>query len=64
MPDLEALLRDLSAEQLQRARDGIQELTEPARERRSFRRNRKGQLQSAFTAFTEQTKGQRSANKK
>ena len=64
MPDLEALLRDLSAEQLQRARDGIQELAQPARERRSFRRNRKGQLESAFTAFTEQTKGQRSANKK
>ena len=51
-PDLEAFLQDLTVEEIQKARDGLQELAEPARERRGFRRNRKGHLKTAFAEYT------------
>jgi hypothetical protein len=51
-PDLQALLQDLSAEEMKKARHGIEELAKPARERRGFRRNRKGHLKGAFAAFS------------
>jgi len=50
-PNLQALLHDLTAEEIKKARDGMQELAEPAQKRRGFRRDREGQLKAAFEAF-------------
>lgn len=51
-PDLQALFHDLTEEEIQKAREGIRKLAEPAQRRRSFRRDRKGQLEAAMEAFS------------
>lgn len=48
---LDSLLKDLSPEQVKRARDGISLLAEPARKRRSFRRDSDGYIQDALAAW-------------
>lgn len=50
-PDVQAILADLSPEQLQRARDVIHEVAEPARERRSLVRDPDTQLKNALAAW-------------
>ena len=50
------ILKELTPDELQKAREGIQELAVPARERRGFRRNRKGHLKVAFALYTKNKK--------
>ena len=47
LPEFDSLLTGLSAEEVKRARDGIKLLNEPARKRRSFRRDTDAQIQGA-----------------
>lgn len=49
--DLQVLFEGLTPEELQVARQGLQELAEPARERRSFIRDPEAQLQSALDSW-------------
>lgn len=50
-PELEDLLKDLSPEEVKRGRDGLKSLAEPARKRRSFRRDSDAQIQSALATW-------------
>lgn len=50
-PDLQAMLKDLSPEEVQKARDGLKSLAEPARKRRSFRRDSDAHIQKALAKW-------------
>ncbi len=50
-PELEYLLKDLAPEEVKRARDGLEFLAEPARKRRSFRRDSDAQIEGALARW-------------